>query len=68
MSLIVLNILCDLAAAGYVALLVNQQRIVTEQRTKVRQIRPVQQTRRPAQSAPAYRRPQQVAMGGQRIR
>jgi hypothetical protein len=69
MPLIVLNILCDLAAAGYVALLVNQQRIVTEQRTKVRQIRPVQPARRPAQSAPAYRRPQQqVAMGGQRIR
>jgi hypothetical protein len=68
-TLIVLNVLCDLAAAGYVALLVNQQRIVTEQRTKVRQIRPAQQVRRPAQSAQAYRRPQQqVAMGGQRIR
>lgn len=68
MPMIVLNILSVLAAAGYVALLVNQQRIVTEQRTKVRHIRPVQQAHRPTQSAQAYRRPQQVAAGGQRLR
>lgn len=66
--LIVLSIVSALAAAAYVALLANQQRIVTEQRTKVRQLRPVQQPHRPTQSASAYRRPQQAAVGGQRAR
>lgn len=63
---IALNVVCVLAAAAYVALLVNQQKIVTEQRTKVRQIRPVPSAQHSASAA--YRRPSQVAVGGQRYR
>jgi hypothetical protein len=39
MALIVLNVLVDLAAVAYVVLLVSQQRIIEEQRAKVRPIR-----------------------------
>ena len=57
---ILLNILFDLVAAGYVALLVNQQRVFREQRTKVRHLRPV------ATQAPAYRAT--AAAGGRTFR
>lgn len=38
--LIVTTVLCAAALAGYVTLLVNQQRIVAEQQAKVRRIHP----------------------------
>ncbi len=58
MLVIAVNILFDLAAVAYVALLVNQQRIMTEQRAKVRPIR----TAPVARQAPY--RGRQVAAGG----
>lgn len=57
--IIVLNVVLDLAAAGFVVLLVNQQRIAQEQRVKVRRLRPVQP--QPAQHQ--FPRPT-VAAGG----
>lgn len=60
-AMIALNVLCDLAAAAYVALLVNQQRIAQEQRAKVRRIRPVT-----LQQVSSYGRT--AVAGGQRFR
>ena len=42
LPIIVVNIVLDLAAAAFIVLLVNQQRIAQEQRVKVRRLRPVQ--------------------------
>ena len=63
MLMIVVNIVFDLAAVAYVALLVNQQRIMTEQRDKVRPIRPAA----PARHA-GYGGRQVAAGGASRIR
>ncbi len=62
MPFVTLNVICDLAAAGYVALLVNQQRIAQEQRTKVRHLRPASVS--PVRTS--YRAPGMVA-GGQHM-
>lgn len=58
-ALIGLNILCDLAAAGYVVALVQQQRLATEQQVKVRYLPNAATSARPARAA----RPAAVAAG-----
>lgn len=62
LPIIVVNIVLDLAAAAFIVLLVNQQRIAQEQRVKVRRLRP-------AQALPAQHRfPRPTAAAGGRFR